>query len=175
MSAQSEDVALYIVQQQNQMMNVQTLLNLRRRRRRRRARRPRLMWVRNWIGRRDQAGIYNTLLVELENEDPKSFHNFMRMPQDMFKERVARLTPHILKQTTNWRAPLSPGIKVGLTLRHLASGAQYKDMQYAWRIPPNTISLVVTEVCQAIIDEYLDEQMTPPSTEEDWKALSDAR
>ena len=98
----------------------------------------------------------------------------MRMPQDMFKEIVARLTPHILKQTTNWREPLNPGLKVALTLRHLASGAQYKDMQYAWRIPPNTISVVVTEVCQAIVAEYLDEQMTPPSTEEEWKALSDA-
>ena len=110
MSAQSEDVAVYMVQQQNQMMNVQTLLNLRqRRRRRRRARKPRSIWVRKWIGRRERSGIYNTLLAELENEDPKSFHEFMRMPQDMFKEIVARLTPRFLKQTTNWRAPINTG------------------------------------------------------------------
>ncbi|MCP3680334.1 MAG: transposase family protein [Gammaproteobacteria bacterium] len=161
-----------MVQQQcNQMINLQALLNQRRRRRRRR--RPRLVWVRDWIGRRDELGIYHTLLVELRNEDPKSFHNFMRMPQDMFREIVTRLTPRIQKQTTNWRAPLEPGLKVALTLRHLASGAKYADMQYAWRVPPNTISIVVTEVCHAIIDEYLDEQMTSPSTEQEWRRLSD--
>ena len=91
----------------------------------------------------------------------------------MFDEIVERLTPRITKQTTNWRAPLEPGLKVALTLRHLASGAKYKDMQYAWRVPHNTISLVVREVCEAIVDEYLEEQMSPPTTEQGWRQLAD--
>ncbi len=95
--------------------------------------------------------------MELRNEDPRSFKNFMDMPKDMFDEIVQRLTPRIIKKTSNWRAPFDPGLKVALTLRHLASGATYRDMQYAWRVPQNTISEVVREVCEAIIEEYLDE------------------
>ena len=79
--------------------------------------------------RRVKQGLNDRLMVELRNEDHRSFQNFMRMPPAMFNEIVERLTPRITKQTTNWRTPLEPGLKVALTLCHLASGAEYKDMQ----------------------------------------------
>ncbi|MCP3679004.1 MAG: transposase family protein, partial [Gammaproteobacteria bacterium] len=113
------------------------------------------------------------LLVELQNESPADFHRFMRMPQAMYQEIVTRLTPRLQKQTTNWRQPLEPGLKIAITLRHLASGSKYSDMQYGWRVPHNTISIVVREVCQAILDEYKDEMMSPPTTEQEWKTLAD--
>ena len=75
--------------------------------------------------RRVEQGLNDRLMVELRNEDHKSFQNFMRMPPAMFDEIVERLTPRITKQTTNWGTPLEPGLKVALTLRHLASGAKY--------------------------------------------------
>ena len=49
----------------------------------------------------------------------------MRMPPAMYDGIVERLTPILTKKTTNWRIPLDPGLKVALTLRHLASGAKY--------------------------------------------------
>ena len=131
------------------------------------------VWVRDWILRRPQLGLYDRLMVELRNEDPRAFHNFMRMPTAMYDELVQRLTPALTKTTTNCRLPLEPGLKVAVTLRHLASGAKYRDMQYAWRVPHNTISLVVREVCQAIIDVYKDELLKAPQTEEEWKNISD--
>ena len=153
------------------MVHLQQLMA--RRRRRRRRRQARQMWVRPWIGRRVEIGLYDRLMVELRNEDPRSFHNFMRMPPAMFDEILQRLTPRITKMTTNLRDPLEPGLKVALTLRHLASGAKYHDMQYAWRVPPNTISIVVREVCEAIVDEFAEEQMRPPTTEDGWRQIAD--
>ena len=132
----------------------------------------RSVWTRNWITRRPEQGLYDCLMVELINEDPRAFQNFMRMPTDMFDELLQRLTPRITKKTTNWRSPLEPGLKVVITLRHLASGSRYHDMQYAWRIPHNTISIVVREVSKAIIEEYLDEQLSPPTTEQGWLQLA---
>ena len=201
MNPQRRDVLVFLLQQHNnQLLQLQQLLN---RRRRRRRKRQRSVWARPWIGRRVEQGLYDRLMVELRNEDHRSFQNFMRMPPAMFDEIVERLTPRITKQTTNWRTPLEPVLKVALTLRHLASGAKYKDkqysgakykdmqysgakykdmqysgakykdMQYAWRVPHNTISLVVREVCEAIVDEYLDKQMFPPTTEQDWRQLAD--
>uniref|UniRef100_A0A8B9HI78 DDE Tnp4 domain-containing protein n=1 Tax=Astyanax mexicanus TaxID=7994 RepID=A0A8B9HI78_ASTMX len=72
------------------------------------------------------------------------------MPPAMFDEIVGRLTPRLTRRTTNWREPLSPGLKVALTLRHLASG-----------------------VCLAIVHEYLAEQMTLATTEAGWRHLAD--
>ena len=131
------------------------------------------VWVRQWIGRRRQFGLYDQLLVELRQEDQKSFKNFMRMPPDMFDELLARVGPRITKQTTRYREPLEPGLKLALTLRHLASGSTYAAMKYGWRVPHNTKSLVVRKVCKAIIDEYMPEVMTCPTTPEGWRAISD--
>ena len=46
-------------------------------------------------------------------------------------------------------------------------------MKFGWWVPNNTQSLVVREVCQAIIDEYLDEAMTCPTTREGWHEITD--
>ncbi|XP_063859180.1 putative nuclease HARBI1 [Scylla paramamosain] len=116
--------------------------------------------------KRLELGIYSKLMVELRNEDPNSFQNFMRMSPAMFDELLNRLTPGLTRPSTNYRANLEPGLKLAVTLRHLASGTKYRDMAYGWRVPHNTISKVVREVCQAILEEYLDEQFTCPSTEE---------
>ena len=90
--------------------------------RRRRRRGQRKYWVRPWIGRRRQFGLYDQLLVELRNEDQKAFKNFMRMPPEMFDELLTRVGPRISKQKTNYREALEPGLKLAITLRHLASG-----------------------------------------------------
>ena len=142
-----------------------------RRRRKRRGRRR--FWVRPWIGRRLQFGMYDQLLVELRNEDQAYFKNFMRMPPEMFDELLTRVGPGITKQNTHYREALDPGLKLALTLRHLASGTKFHSMSYGWRVPHNTISLLITKVCQAIIDEYKDEVMKCPTTPEEWRAISD--
>ena len=71
------------------------------------------------------------------------------MPPAMFDENVQRLTLVLTNETTNLRPPPSPldlGLKIVLTLRHLASGAKYREMQYGWSVPHNTTSIVVREV-----------------------------
>ena len=139
----------------------------------RRLRRRRRHWVRPWIGRRQQFGLYDQLMVELRNEDQAAFTNFLRMPPDMYDELLTRIGPRITKLHTWFRKPLEPGLKLALTLRHLASGNKYASMKFAWRVPHNTMSVVVREVCQAIIDEYMDEVMTCPSTPEEWQPIAD--
>ena len=130
-------------------------------------------WVRPWIARRRQFGLYDQLMVELRNDDHEAFINFLRMPPAMFDELLTRVGPKITKQSTTCREPLEPGMKLALTLRHLASGNSYASMKFGWRVPHNTQSIVVREVCKAILDEYLDEVLVCPVTPESWRAVSD--
>ena len=122
------------------------VVHRRRARRRRQQSRRRRFWIRPWLGpeRRQKFGLYDQLKVELRAEDPKSFCNFMRMPPDMFHEILARVAPRITKQHTWFRAPIEPGMKLAITLRHLASGAKFMDMRYEWRVPHNTFSIKVS-------------------------------
>ncbi|WAR01347.1 hypothetical protein MAR_007905 [Mya arenaria] len=84
-------------------------------------------WVKQWILKSAEHGLYDKLMVELRNEDPRAFKHFMRMPPAMFDEVVQRLTPRLTKQDTNYRASLESGLKVAITLQHLASGNTYRN------------------------------------------------
>ena len=147
--------------------------HVRARRRWRRGLRNRQFWTRAWILRRRQFGLYDQLMVELRREDPYSFKNFMRMSPEMFDEIFQRVRGRITKQYTWYRKLLEPCLKLAVTLRHLASGYRYADMKFGWRVPANTISVIVREVCKAIVDEYLDEVMTPPTTPEGWLQIAE--
>ena len=153
-------------------LSIRVQLMLQRHRRRRMNRQRRRVWIRPWVRRREEFGIYDQLLVELRREDTASFVNFLRMPPGMFDELLERVGPRIYKQRTAYRAPLEPRWKLALTLRHLASGSQSVDMQYAWRVPQNTICLAVKEVCQAIVEVYKDELMTCPTTPDGWRKIA---
>ena len=96
----------------------------RRRRRKRGPRKRRQWWVRPWGSgdRRLLFGHFDNLMSELRVEDPYSYFNFLRMSAAMFEELLTRLTPRIQKQDTNYRKAHSPGLKLAITLRYMATG-----------------------------------------------------
>ena len=79
-------------------------------------------WVRPWINRRDTYGAYNALLKELSNEDQKGYKNFLRMDLNSFNELLHLVEPHIKKQDSLMRKPISPAERLELTLRFLVTG-----------------------------------------------------
>lgn len=141
-----------------------------RRRRRRQARR---FWVRPWVARRELFGHYATLMAELERESHGDFKTFLRMEPAMFHEMLDRLTPRLTKLDTNFRKPLEPGLKLAVTLRFLATGNSYHSLGYSFRVPHNTISMFLGDVCESIIAEYGDEVVQRPTTHDEWRAVTD--
>ena len=92
--------------------------------RRMKRKRNRSCWVRYWLSdeRRNRFGAYHALMKELEREDPKSLKNFIRMDKTTFVELLEKVSPLIIKKDTTMRPAISPGEKLALTLRYLASG-----------------------------------------------------
>jgi hypothetical protein len=136
--------------------------------RRRLDRRPRRFWVRPWIERRCFFGQYDTLMMELEREHHGDFLNYLRMEPAMFHELLEKLSPRISKEDTMCRQALQPGMKLAITLRYFATGNTFHSLSYDFRVPHNSISLFVKEVCEAIIEEYREEVMVTPRTPEAW-------
>ncbi|XP_071490431.1 putative nuclease HARBI1 [Diadema antillarum] len=134
--------------------------------------RPRSCWIRSWIGRRNDQGQFHQLMRELEAEDQEAFTNFLRISPAMFKELEQRLHRRLKKQDTFFREALSPALKLAITLRHLATGDSYKTLMYSFRVADNTISLIVREVCAAIIDEFSDELVRCPTDPQEWKVVA---
>ena len=66
------------------------------------------------------------------------------------------------------RGPVGPGVKLAITLRHLATGDNYTILQDAFRVASSTINKFVSEVCDTIIRAYQDQLMWCPTLPEDW-------
>ena len=80
----------------------------------------------------------------------------------------------------NYRAPgrlgtqLEPGHMFAVTLWYFALVSMFTDLQWGFRLAPNTISDVGGEVCQAIVEAYWEEFIVTLSTEAQWRAIADA-
>ena len=141
--------------------------------RRRKKIKPRRWYTRPWILEREQHGHYHNLLQECRLRDMDYYKYLVRMEPEMFDEILARITPRIQKQDTNFKKAIEPGLKLAVTLRFLATGEAYKSLGTTFRVGVNTISLFVPEVCEAIIHEYLQEEVVLPTTPEQWKAVAE--
>jgi hypothetical protein len=112
-------------------------------------------------------------MTELRMEDTSSFFNYLRMEPMMFDELLHRVGARIEKVDTHFRRALSPGLKLALTIRHLASGDNYPSLQYDFRVSRFTITKIIPDVCQAVVQEYKDELIICPTTPEEWAPLAD--
>ncbi|XP_046568859.1 uncharacterized protein LOC124277252 [Haliotis rubra] len=90
------------------------------------------------------------------------------MEPAMFDEFVQRVGPRIQKQNTYYmRQALPPGLNLAITLRFLAPGDRYPNIMYSFRVARNTISRIIREVCQVIVEECKDEVTIIPTTPEE--------
>ena len=138
-------------------------------------RRRRRFWCRMWHNdtQRKKHGLYHRLMSELRIEDIEAFTNLLRMPPEMFDELLDRVGPRLTKRISNCRSPVEAGMKLAITLNHLACGHSYKSMRFSWRVAHNTISKIIPEVCQAIFDEYSEDVMKLPASPEEWQHIAD--
>ena len=90
--------------------------------RRRKRDKKRRVWMKTWVGRRDEQGCYNNLVKELAAEDAGSFKHFARLYPALFDTLVHLVSPLIVKQNTNYPAAISPAKRLAVTLRFLATG-----------------------------------------------------
>jgi hypothetical protein len=50
------------------------------------------LWVRPWIARRNQYGVYHALVQALSSEDSSGLKNFLRMDMATFNELIEMVT-----------------------------------------------------------------------------------
>ena len=98
------------------------------------------------ILRREGKGCRNNVLADLIQTDIPGDQNFARMPPavfDLFEEHIHHC---IQKEVIIVRKPLEVGLKLEITLRHLATGETNKSLQYHW-----LVGQTVPTVCRAIL------------------------
>ena len=136
-----------------------------------RPRRRHNMWVRPCLLQREERWAYHNIRAELYATDIPGFTNYMRMTPEFFEMIKTRLEPRLARQATNYRAPISVGEKLALTIRYLATGESYTSLSCQFRVGRSTISKFLPEVCRVIQDEFTREYLRCPTTPDEWKEL----
>lgn len=113
---------------------------------------PRRFWIRKIYERRHQYG--NRLLGDLVYD--QTVHNFTRMSVQEFENLCSLLSDKIKKCDTKYREAITVNERVLITLRFLATGDSYSSLQYLFRVSKQSISRIVPEVCDAIIEALRD-------------------
>ena len=122
---------------------------------RRRQRRVLGIWVKNWLRRHEDLDQYQDPIAELYQGDKPT--NFMQMSPEIFTEIERCLMPDLLRQTTLILKPLTPGLRLAIILRQLATGDSDISLQYTFRDAHSTSSCIVPEECDAIFRHHRDD------------------
>ena len=111
-----------------------------------RPRRRHNMWVRPWLLQREERGAYHNIMADLYATGIPGFTNFMRMTPDFFEMIKTRLEPHLARQATNYRASISVGEKLALTIRYLATGESYTSLSCHFRVGRVTSDVLLLQM-----------------------------
>ncbi|XP_049293627.1 putative nuclease HARBI1 isoform X3 [Anopheles funestus] len=135
-------------------------------RRRRALAQIRQWWMRPIFIQRREAG--NDLLdVIMQEQFTGATFNFLRMNNEDFEHLLHLVEPKIRKTDTNMRKAITSQERLLITLRYLATGDCFASLQYLFRVSVRSISRIIVDVCNALI-QVLQEYVGLPGTIEEW-------
>ncbi|XDV25558.1 hypothetical protein PO909_029458, partial [Leuciscus waleckii] len=94
-----------------------------------------------------------------------------RLDRTQFDVLLRRVGPLICKDNTRFRRAISPGERLAICLRFLATGDSYRSIAFSYRVGHSTVAGIVAEVLKAIWDSMVEDYMPVPSTE-DWRDIA---
>ena len=112
-------------------------------------------WVKEWLQDRNKYS-ERFLVTKLKSTEPEDYKHFLRMSDVQFDTLLKLVQTKISKQDTVMRSAISVEERLILTLRYLATGIDYSDLQYCSRISVSSISKIVPETCRAIYQALRD-------------------
>ena len=87
--------------------------------------------TRDWVRRRDELGMYATLIKELIVEDRCSFKQMFRMSVEDFEIVLQNINDLISpEEVQGGHCPISPDERLALTLKYLATGESFRSLSF---------------------------------------------
>ena len=85
-----------------------------------------------------------------------------------FFSSCLKMREEIENKTTRLRKPISARERLSITFRFFAARETYRSLRYQYRLSPSSISSIVPEVCDAIMEALACKYMRFPSNKEEF-------
>ena len=131
------------------------------------------LWVHPLNLQREKKGLYANLVPDLRDDNAVDrHHHYFRMSRECYGHLLQLVTPQLTKQDTTMREAIKPDLKLAVTIHHLAEGASHGSIATHYRLGKSTVSEIIYDTCQAIIDVLEPVYLKPPSGPEQWKLIA---
>ena len=104
-------------------------------------------------------------------QDSDAFIHFLRIEPEMFEEILEKIGDRIQHYVMNFRPSLSPAYCLAICLEFLVIGDMFRSLSFLFSVAHNTISKIVEEVCETIIEEYHEKVMPADLSVDDWRMI----
>ena len=94
------------------------------------------------------------------------------MSPESFDVLLRHVEPHISKENTTFRESVRASTRLAVTLRYLASSELQQPLSWSFRLDRTTVSKIVRQTCEAIWKVLSPIYLRSPSTEQEWKQIS---
>ena len=129
-------------------------------------------WINDLLLVREKHGFYNWLIPRLLKNERYNIRRFLRVSDSVLSMLIDEMRA-VLTKHSNFRECVSPEEKVIIALRFYATGESYESLTWGFLRAPNTISLIVTEVSEAIYNIFQPMFLRPPQTVTKWIDIAD--
>ena len=99
------------------------------------------LWMKEWYKKKGKFS-HDLLLNELLSS-PEDYKNFLRMDHDAFVNLLTMVTPLIEKINTQLRDAIPASERLSSTLRFLATGESFEDLNFGTCISPQSLGYMV--------------------------------
>jgi hypothetical protein len=114
-------------------------------------------WWQRQLYRSREVYSGSCLLTDLNFQSVSGLYkNFTRMSSSEFEFLINLIREKISKKDTTFRKAIFVQERLILTFRFLESADSYVSLQYLFKISKQTVSCIVPEVCEALVEKLKD-------------------
>ena len=121
--------------------------------------------VHRHVWMRTRSSHFWEYIINRTFSDKDWYENF-RIRRHTFKYLCEKLRPHIEKETTRLRYPISVELRVAVTLWFLATSTDYRTLSHLFGISKASVCMIVREVCRAIVENLTKQYIKIPNGNE---------
>ena len=104
----------------------------------------------------------------------KQYHahfNYLRMSKEHFED-LFTIVGHRENYWSPIRAKITPAKRLALTIRYLVTGNSQISLYFIFHLGKSTTCLILRETCEALWNSLMPQYVKSPSTETEWKGVS---